>query len=186
VGRKKKDQGMKIYTRDGDKGKTTIIGGYEVDKDDIIPETLGAIDELNSNIGVLFSNLIEAEMKDTVRWIQERLYRAMSCIANSIAVKKGFSNCGESLKTIIEKNDTKYLEEKIDLLDESLPELTGFIQPGGTSASAYAHVCRSVCRRAERRLVELSRNYQINQEVLKFFNRLSDLFFTIARYLDDF
>ncbi|MBN2135067.1 MAG: cob(I)yrinic acid a,c-diamide adenosyltransferase [Acidobacteria bacterium] len=173
---------MKIYTKKGDKGSTSILGGTELSKNDPVIETLGTVDELNSTIGILYSSLKDKSARDMLRWIQEKLYVSNSNIAFSMRSTKKDVTIPD-IQRLIEA-DVKRLEVEIDLMDEKLPELSHFISPGGTMSSAYAHMCRSVCRRAERRMVTVHSKYPLPENLLKFFNRLSDYFFTLGRTLD--
>jgi cob(I)alamin adenosyltransferase len=165
---------MKIYTRTGDSGKTSVIGG-RVDKDDERVEAYGTVDELNCFVGqaiALLDPTVFADLRADLLQIQHELF-----------------DCGHDLAILVKENrDYKVtaempgqLEAWIDKYDAETPDLTRFILPGGTTASAVLHVCRTVCRRAERRVVTLAKTQEINEHVRKYLNRLSDLFFTVAR-----
>jgi cob(I)alamin adenosyltransferase len=140
------------------------------------------VDELNSNIGVLYSSTKDKNTREMLRWIQEKLYISNSNIAFSRRSTKKDMTVPDIQRLL--DADIKRLEVEIDLMDEKLPELSRFIKPGGTMPSAYAHMCRSVCRRAERRMITVHSKYPLPENLLKFFNRLSDYFFTLARTLD--
>ena len=148
---------MKIYSKKGDKGKTSLIGGKIVDKHNLSVHAYGTIDELNSFIGLL---------KDYV---------------GSILASAGDNNFSE--KVSIEKKDIEDIESNIDNMNEHLPKLKNFIIPGGHKISSYCHVCRSICRRAERRISELNNLYNINPYILSYINRLSDFFFVLSRHI---
>jgi cob(I)alamin adenosyltransferase len=165
---------MKIYTRTGDKGQTGVIGG-RVDKDDTRVEAYGTVDELNSFLG------------QAISFMDAELYGDMQ--AELLQVQHELFDCGSDLalykKELREFKVTPemsvHLEHLIDKYDGESPDITRFILPGGTQTSAALHVCRTVCRRAERRVVSLARSQEINDAVLTYLNRLSDLFFTLAR-----
>ncbi|WP_248930192.1 cob(I)yrinic acid a,c-diamide adenosyltransferase [Paenibacillus hamazuiensis] len=165
---------MKIYTRTGDKGQTGVIGG-RVDKDDARVEAYGTVDELNSFIGAAISGLDEerfADLAADLRQIQHELFDCGTDLAVLTVGARPYQVTGEMVER---------LEAWIDKYDAETPDITRFILPGGTAASSALHVCRTVCRRAERRVVTLGREQQINEEVRKYLNRLSDFFFTAAR-----
>lgn len=165
---------MRIYTRTGDKGTTAVIGG-RVDKDDIRVEAYGTVDELNSFTGMAHSMLddsIYADMKEDLATIQQELF---DCGHDLALAKQDL----RPYRVTAEMADR--LEAWIDRYDAETPDITKFIMPGGCSVSSALHVCRTVCRRAERRIVTLGKSEDINPDVLKYINRLSDLFFTLAR-----
>mgnify|MGYP000751780203 CR=1 FL=1 len=165
---------MNIYTRTGDAGQTGVIGG-RVDKDDDRVESYGTVDELNCFVGQAMS-FMEGE-------------RYTDLLADLLQIQHELFDCGHDL-AILKKEVRPYkvnaemidqLEAWIDKYDAETEDLTRFILPGGGRVSAALHVCRTVCRRAERRVVTLARTQEINEEVRRYLNRLSDLFFTIAR-----
>lgn len=165
---------MKIYTRSGDEGKTSIIGG-RVDKDDIRVEAYGTIDELNGFVGQAagFMNRERfADLQDKLIWIQHELFDCGSDLAYAGKKERPYKVTSD----LIDR-----LEQWIDLFEEENPPITRFILPGGTTVSSTLHVCRSVCRRAERRVVTLAKISEINPEVRHYLNRLSDFFFVVAR-----
>lgn len=165
---------MKIYTRTGDQGETAIIGG-RTSKDDIRIEAYGTLDELNSFVGQAISFMIKeaySDMKQDLVKVQHELF---DCGSDLAAIKEG----PRGFK--IHQRHIEQLEQLIDRYESVCPELARFILPGGSQASAMLHVCRTVCRRAERRVVTLSKQSDINDSVLRYLNRLSDLFFTLAR-----
>ncbi len=165
---------MKIYTRSGDYGQTSIIGG-RVDKDDFRVEAYGTVDELNSLIGWAIS------LMDTERYPDLR--------ADLLEVQHELFDCGHDLalaRAVAEhfkllQNSVDRLETWIDKYDAETPDITRFILPGGSAVSSALHVCRTVCRRAERRIVSLAKHDPINEAVRSYLNRLSDLLFTVAR-----
>lgn len=166
---------MRIYTRTGDKGQTGVIGG-RVDKDDIRVEAYGTVDELNCFVGQTISVLSGdkfADLKADLQLIQHELF---DCGSDLALLKQEL----RPYKVTAEMVDR--LEAWIDKYDAETPDITRFILPGGSMASSLLHVCRTVCRRAERRVVTLSKSTDIiNDEVRRYLNRLSDLFFTVAR-----
>ncbi len=170
----------KIYTFRGDTGKSSTLDGESHRKSDPVFEALGTLDELNSALGIVYSFTENDEVKDSLRWIQNKLYICMSNIASS-----GNADIKSELQIKeITSGDTVQLEKWIDEITEKLPELSAFIMPGGDKASAFAHSARSICRRAERRIAGYKEVKQVDPEIVKFVNRLSDYLFTIARLLD--
>ncbi|HZG74679.1 MAG TPA: cob(I)yrinic acid a,c-diamide adenosyltransferase [Paenibacillus sp.] len=165
---------MKIYTRTGDKGTTGVIGG-RVRKDDLQVEAYGTVDELNSFLGVAMAGMDKAKFADLLEDllnIQHELFDCGSDLAILNKEKRAYKVTAEMAER---------LEALIDKYDAETPDITRFILPGGTASSAALHVCRTVCRRAERRVVTLAERQEINEHVRTYLNRLSDLFFTIAR-----
>ncbi|HVV55810.1 MAG TPA: cob(I)yrinic acid a,c-diamide adenosyltransferase [Mucilaginibacter sp.] len=165
---------MKIYTKTGDKGLTSLIGGTRVPKHHLRIESYGTVDELNSWIGLIRDQDISAHDKDILKEIQDRLFT----IGSSLAADP------ERSKMVIpdlRKADIELLEKEIDRMDGELPELRHFILPGGSNAVSFCHVARCVCRRAERLAVELSGESSVDEDVLIYLNRLSDYLFTLAR-----
>ncbi|MFM2292022.1 MAG: hypothetical protein RIS29_1835 [Bacteroidota bacterium] len=169
---------MKVYTKTGDKGTTGLIGGTRVDKNDIRLEAYGTIDELNSHIGVLSTYEMADDNLNFLRFVQNKLFS----IGSHLATDRNKVNLHTA--SIIDQQTILLIESEIDRLDSGLPELNYFILPGGSRAGAYAHVCRTVARRAERCTYDvILQKYEIENEVLVFLNRLSDYFFVLSRYL---
>lgn len=168
---------MKIYTRTGDGGKTSVIGA-RVEKDDARVEAYGTIDELNSFVGqaaAVIARLPDGEWSDRLEqltMIQHELFDCGSDLSYA-------SLDPDKMKVALEM--TERLERWIDELEASNPPLEKFILPGGSEPAALFHVCRTVCRRAERRVVSLAREQECPEEVRKYLNRLSDYFFSAAR-----
>ncbi|MDH5181389.1 MAG: cob(I)yrinic acid a,c-diamide adenosyltransferase [Gammaproteobacteria bacterium] len=160
----------KIYTRTGDKGTTGIGGGTRVDKDDIRIEAVGTVDELNSVVGTVMAYDIPEDIYLLLLEIQHDLFD----LGSELVMPD---------RKIITAERTTWLEETLDRYNEALPWLKEFILPSGGKATAHCHLARTVCRRAERRTFTLSKRDEINQPVLAYLNRLSDLFFVIARVL---
>ncbi|MDR0268789.1 cob(I)yrinic acid a,c-diamide adenosyltransferase [Paenibacillus sp.] len=165
---------MKVYTRTGDEGQTSVIGG-RVSKDDHQVEAYGTIDELNSYVGQAVSLMVDevfADLRENMLEIQHELF---DCGADLAFVKISESKYKVGAEMV------ERLEHWIDAYEERNPEIERFILPGGTLLSSTLHVCRTVCRRAERRVVTLAQVKDINPEVRRYLNRLSDYFFVIAR-----
>ena len=163
----------KIYTRTGDKGKTSLFGGKRVPKSDLRVEILGTIDELNSMIGVAIAEVQSYSLKLKVELI--KIQNDLLDVGSALA-----SPQGEALQGL--KKRIKEFEELIDLMTAQMPKLSNFILPGGGKAGAMLHLARAVCRRAERRAAELNNKQKIDNNVIIYFNRLSDLLFTMARF----
>ena len=166
----------KVYTKTGDKGKTSLIGGTRVPKYDDRIEAYGTIDELNSFIGLLRDQEIDGHSKSILLEIQKRLFDMESSVAYDR--EKQVKNLPE-----LKEKDINLLENEIDKMDELLPPLTSFILPGGHTVVSYCHICRTVCRRAERLLLKVAEKYPVNETDLKYLNRLSDYFFVLGRKL---
>lgn len=167
---------MKIYTRTGDKGMTSLLTGKRVLKSDIKVESYGTIDELNSSIGVALSFLPKSKFKILIKelhQIQSDLFEIGSNLASPETTPLPFLN-----------DRVLSFEKLIDALSEMLPPLKNFILPGGSKQAALFHVCRTLTRRAERRLVALAQVENIDSAYIIYLNRLSDLFFVIARYIN--
>lgn len=165
---------MKIYTKKGDKGQTSLIGGTKVAKHHLRIESYGTVDELNSYIGLIRSYDIDSKQADALKEIQDRLFTIGSSLA---------SDPERSTKQIPDLYDTDviFLEEQIDTMTEQLPPLKHFILPGGGLASSACHLARCVCRRAERLSVHLSETSYVDEKVVIYLNRLSDYLFVLAR-----
>jgi cob(I)alamin adenosyltransferase len=169
---------FKIYTKTGDKGKTSLIGGTKVPKSHIRIESYGTVDELNSFIGLLSDQTTESAVKIFLKNIQDRLFT----IGSSLACDPE----KEPLMKIpdLRETDVLELERSIDEMNESLPVMKNFILPGGHPAVSTAHICRCVCRRAERICVAMhENNLFVDSLVVQYLNRLSDYLFVLARYL---
>lgn len=166
---------MKIYTKTGDDGSTSLFGGTRVQKNNIRINAYGTIDELNSIIGIAVSGDINDEIKFELENIQNVLFQIGSELASPENVKSNI------IKRTSEE-DVKNLETLIDKFDEKLPPLKNFILPGGNNSAAQLHFARTVCRRAERIIVELKEFELVSKNVLIYVNRLSDLLFVLARY----
>jgi cob(I)alamin adenosyltransferase len=175
----------KIYTRTGDQGKTSLIGGTRVSKAHLRLETYGTIDELNSDIGLVIATLAEPEPRRNLLPFLERVQSDLFDLGSHLACED--KALREKLPAIHEQHVTE-LELKMDELSASLPELKNFILPGGCLAASHAHVARTVCRRAERFCVALSESQTDGSDVepliIRYLNRLSDFLFVLARWLN--
>ena len=168
---------IKVYTRTGDKGGTSLFGGTKVEKDHVRIDAYGNVDELNSFIGLLRDqDGIGKEISDQLFEIQKKLFSIGTILATEKA-PKGF------VLPTIETNDVLWLENSIDKFSEKLPELKNFILPGGHQVVSLCHVCRTVCRRTERGIVKLGQDNEVNENLLAYVNRLSDYFFVLSRKL---
>lgn len=165
---------MKIYTKTGDGGTTALYGGKRLSKADLRIEAYGTVDELNASIGLAATYLEEKEYTDVLQGIQSRLFD----IGTHLAAEPGKKNL--ILPEIPEASVT-LLEQYIDKMNETLPELKFFILPGGNKAAAVCHLARTVCRRAERTVVRLSEHDEIAPVLTQYLNRLSDFMFVLAR-----
>ena len=171
----------KIYTRTGDNGTTSLVGGKRVSKTDPRLDAYGTIDELNSFIGLMQSVMNnKAESAENIQWIQQKLFNIGGCLATDTTSFELPDSCK------ILASDVERIEKMIDALQEGLPEQRSFIMPGGTQAASYAHVTRTVCRRAERLILALPDEAKVPSELLQYINRLSDYLFVLARRINFF
>lgn len=169
---------FKIYTKTGDLGKTSLIGGTKVAKSHIRIDSYGTVDELNSYIGLTGDLLPDPHSKDVLREIQDRLFTIGSMLATDPEkdVKMKLPDLHE--------DDITLLENEIDKMNETLPEMKSFILPGGHATVSSIHIARCVCRRAERSCVQMQEeNLTVDPRVIKYLNRLSDYLFVLARYV---
>ena len=168
---------MKIYTKTGDKGKTSLIGGTKVYKSDLRIESYGTVDELNSFVGLCLDHLKSHSISNVLAEIQDRLFTIGSALA-----------CDPEKETKLKipdlhEADVELLEKEIDKMNEELTAMKSFILPGGHVAISTAHVTRCICRRAERICVNMQENNLfVDPLVIKYLNRLSDYLFVLARY----
>jgi cob(I)alamin adenosyltransferase len=173
------EKDFKIYTKTGDDGTTGLVGGNRVKKYDPRLEAYGTVDELNACVGVVRSYDIPLDIKEILIKIQNKLFNIGSRLASD---EKGDAF---TVQLIIKTEDIEVLEKAIDRFEEGLPELRKFILPGGELSVAQSHMARTICRRAERRIVEFSEQTAVQPEIVKYMNRLSDFFFVLARKLAD-
>ena len=167
---------MKIYTKTGDSGKTSLVGGTRVSKTELRIEAYGTVDELNSYVGLLRDQEVNNDRKDILKEIQDRLFTIGSILASeSEQTKKRIPDLHES--------DVELLEREMDKMDESLEPMRFFILPGGHQSVSFGHLARTVCRRAERITLRLAEESEVNELVIKYLNRLSDYLFVLCRMM---
>ena len=165
----------KLYTGGGDQGMTSLVGGFRVPKTHPRLEAYGTVDELNAFIGLLITEIDDANTRELLLFIQSKLFSAGSYLATDP------SKTAYKMESHLTDDCIKRIEDAIDHMDNQLPKLRNFVLPGGSRSAALAHVCRTVCRRAERMIFLLAETNEVETPVLVFMNRLSDLLFVIAR-----
>ncbi|MEK6650800.1 MAG: cob(I)yrinic acid a,c-diamide adenosyltransferase [Bacteroidota bacterium] len=168
---------MKIYTKTGDAGQTSLYGGTRVEKDARRIEAYGTVDELNAHLGVVRTLPLPPEIAPLLERIQNELF----ILGADLATPPG--NAPDRVRRVGE-SEIRRLEQDIDRLDEGLPTLSSFILPSGVPAGAQLHVARTVCRRAERRVVRLVRDESLDLAPVVYLNRLADLLFVLARHVN--
>ena len=174
---------MKVYTKTGDTGTTALFGGTRVPKHHIRIESYGTVDELNSHIGLIRDQEINQLYKEVLIEVQDRLFTVGAILATP-PEKETLKNGEKRLQNLgIQESDIEYLENQIDAMEESLPQMTHFVLPGGHTTVSYCHIARCVCRRAERLAVHLNDIEPTDELVIKYLNRLSDYLFVLARKL---
>jgi len=166
---------MKIYTKTGDKGQTSLYDGTRIDKDSLRVEAYGTVDELNSHIGFAAKFVEDDAISESLMKIQKRLF----FVAGELATVEE----GKFIYKIKEE-DVEALEKIIDYYLPKIASADTFIVPGTSNASAALHVARTICRRAERRILSLKKQDEVSDLLIKFVNRLSDVLYTFARYLE--
>ena len=169
----------RIYTRAGDKGETGLLSGERIDKTDSRVEAYGTIDELGTALGVAKVHASK-RIADYIHGIQQKLFLVNAELATNL----DSLDADDPIRDLkrITKQDVDFLERVADELSEDLPLLTNFVMPGGTKGAAFLHVARTVCRRAERRIDQFAKTQPVNEDLIKYINRLSDLIFVMARY----
>jgi cob(I)alamin adenosyltransferase len=165
---------FRIYTKTGDKGETSLIGGVRVPKHHLRIECYGTVDELNSWIGLVIDCLKDKEASVLLYEIQDRLFRLGSVLASD--PQKSKMKIPE-----LQESDVTALEQAMDKMDEALPPLKNFVLPGGTMVASHCHIARCVCRRAERLAVHLASESEVPELCIRYLNRLSDYLFMLAR-----
>ena len=173
----------KVYTRSGDKGDTGLVGGKRIPKDHPRIESYGTVDELNSVVGLCRSFLAQKESsvrRDKLDLVLEAIQQKLFDMGSELATLPGDEYEGQ---ITLQPEDAEWLEEIIDAMNEDLEPLRSFILPGGTPLNAFLHQARTVCRRAERDVIRLSREEEVNPEVIKYLNRLSDFLFVAGRWV---
>ena len=166
---------MKVYTRKGDTGETSLIGGTRVKKYHVRIEAYGTVDELNSFIGLIRDTAEASDQDGLLVDIQNRLFTVGSDLASD-------PESSRMKVPELQAADIEALEKAIDSMDEQLAPLKNFILPGGDLAASYCHVARCVCRRAERRVIDLNDQAEVDPKIMEYLNRLSDYLFVLARY----
>ena len=167
---------MKIYTKTGDKGTTSLIGGTRLSKAHIRIDAYGTVDELNSYIGLLGDQIVNAGRKEILKEIQDRLFTIGSHLASEPDQSK------KILPDLIE-DDIRLLETEMDQIDRIVSPLRAFILPGGHASVSFGHVARTVCRRAERAVIQLRQGEEVEEIVIRYLNRLSDYLFMLCRIM---
>lgn len=168
---------MKIYTKTGDKGMTSLIGGTRVAKNSVRLEAYGTVDELNSYLGLIRSYATEETIAKELAGIQSVLFEVGGHLATDTAA------IAPTKRLEVGDDKTTALEKAIDRMDAELPPLHSFVLPGGDKAASVCHIARTVCRRAERRILDVCQSYEVDESVVKYINRLSDYLFVLARKL---
>ena len=167
-----------LYTRTGDKGKTSLVGGARVSKTHVRLEAYGTVDELNAQLGLLYTYLTGEDDRKIILWVQHKLFSVGSYLATDQ------TNTELRIESQIGDEDIHRLENAIDEADAQLPPLKAFVIPGGSRGSAVCHVCRTVCRRAERRILAMAEEHEVTENVSAFVNRLSDYLFVLGRKMN--
>jgi cob(I)alamin adenosyltransferase len=165
---------MKIYTKTGDKGKTSLLGGTRVSKSYIRIDAYGTVDELNSYLGLISDLDMDPQRVERIRNIQYRMFTVGSSLAAETERARDF-------KPDLEEEDIAVLEQSIDEMNEVLPVMKNFIIPGGHQLVSTTHIARTICRRAERLVIKLSETEEIEEIIIRYLNRLSDFLFVLAR-----
>ena len=168
---------MKIYTKKGDKGETSLIGGKRVKKSHARLHAYGTVDELNSYVGLLRDYIENNRISDELLEIQDRLFTLGSLLAATPDSKMQLPSLDET--------DIRSLEDSIDYMNENLPEMRSFILPGGHKIVSLCHIARTICRRAERWTIDVNEDEKVPHLVPAYLNRLSDYFFVLARYMSN-
>ena len=168
----------KVYTRKGDGGETSLVGGVRIKKSDIRLEAYGTVDELSAHLGMLVSMMKNDEERDLVIRVQNNLFNVCTHLATDQSQTPLYPSAH------LADGEIELLESRIDKLMGELPERQGFVLPGGVPAACQAHICRTVCRRAERRIAALAEVAQIGPEMQMYVNRLSDYLFVLAKIIN--
>ncbi len=169
----------KVYTKTGDEGNTSLVGGIRISKADVRLEAYGTVDELNSHIGLLDAYVTD----ETIDAVLTRIQSDLFIVGTHLATDQSQTPLYPS--AILPEGEIEYIEKEIDKILAELPEKLGFVLPGGSISASQAHVCRTVSRRAERCVIRLSQEATVGKEILQFLNRLSDYFFVLAKKLNN-
>ena len=173
----------KVYTRTGDKGMTDLVGGVRISKTDPRLEAYGTTDELSSHLGLLAAMMANDEHPlEEERQMLVRCQNNLFIIGSYLAIDQSQTPLYDFAR--LPDDETTLLEERIDQLMTTLPEKQGFVLPGGTASAAQCHVCRTVCRRAERRILELAQHAHVDDYIPQYVNRLSDYLFVLAKIIN--
>lgn len=165
---------MKIYTKTGDSGTTSLLGGARVSKAHVRIEAYGTVDELNSYVGLLRDQDVNTNRKELLKQIQDRLFTLGAHLATELGKDK-------VVKPDLFEEDIQLLEDQMDSMDSELPELKSFVLPGGHQSVSFAHLARCVCRRAERIVIALNETEPVDALIVQYLNRLSDFLFVLGR-----
>ena len=168
----------KVYTRTGDQGETSLVGGVRIKKSNIRLEAYGTVDELSAHLGMLVAMMKEGDEREFVIRIQNNLFNVCTHLATDQSQTPLYPSAH------LAEGEIASLEQRIDNLMKQLSERQGFVLPGGVPAACQAHICRTVCRRAERRIAALAEEAQIAPEMQQFVNRLSDYLFVLAKIIN--
>ncbi len=179
----------KVYTRTGDKGMTSLIGGVRISKADPRIEAYGTTDELSSHLGLLVALMENESNKDDARLPMDAERQMLLRAQNDLFIIGSYLATDQTTTPLYDfahlpEGETQQLEESIDRLMAALPEKQGFILPGGTVAAAQCHVCRTVCRRAERCILALAQHAEVDDGIVRYVNRLSDYLFVLAKIIN--
>ena len=168
----------KVYTRTGDQGETSLVGGVRIKKSNIRLEAYGTVDELSAHLGMLVSMMKTGDERDFIIRIQNNLFNVCTHLATDQSQTPLYPSAH------LAEGEIASIEQKIDSLMKQLPERQGFVLPGGVPAACQAHICRTVCRRAERCIAALAEEAQIAPEMQQYVNRLSDYLFVLAKIIN--
>lgn len=168
----------KVYTRTGDKGMTSLVGGVRIKKSSTRLEAYGTVDELSAHLGLLAALLPEGTERDNIIRIQNNLFNVCTHLATDQSQTPLYPSAH------LAEGETAFLEQEVDRMMQLLPERQGFVLPGGTQVAAQAHVARTVCRRAERRIAALAETCEVGEDIIQYVNRLSDYLFVLAKIIN--
>lgn len=168
----------KVYTRTGDEGMTSLVGGIRIKKSSIRLEAYGTVDELSAHLGLLVAMMPDGADRNTVIRVQNNLFNVCTHLATDQSQTPLYPSAH------LAGGEIAFLEQEVDRMMGLLPEYQGFILPGGTPVAAQAHVARTICRRAERRIAELAEGAAVGEEIQQYINRLSDYLFVLAKIIN--
>ena len=168
----------KVYTRTGDQGETSLVGGVRIKKSDIRLEAYGTVDELSAQLGMLVSQMKPGNERDLLIRVQNNLFNVCTHLATDQSQTPLYPSAH------LADGEIELLEQRIDCIMHELPERQGFVLPGGHPTACQAHICRTVCRRAERRIAALAEQATIAPEMQQYVNRLSDYLFVLAKKIN--